>query len=117
MAKQVQFHRVTKNPLYNNFIIAKSYISDDVIKFVYEEDGVTVEKLVPTTYWIQHCREKIMWKDDELTLKKKYSGMAYEIKAEPIFAFNDSAVRKEQTVAVQSDWDALASMGIIINKK
>lgn len=117
MAKQVQFHRVTKNPLYNNFIIAKSYISDDVIKFVYEEDGVTVEKLVPTTYWIQHCREKIMWKDDELTLKKKYSGMAYEIKAEPIFAFDDSAVREKHTVAVQSDWDALASMGIIINKK
>jgi hypothetical protein len=43
--------------------------------------------------------------------------MAYEIKAEPIFAFDDSAIREKHTVAVKSDWDALASMGIIINKK
>ena len=58
-----------------------------------------------------------MWKEDELTLKREYNGMAYEMNAEPIFAFDNSAIRKEQAVAVQSDWDALASMGIIVSKK
>lgn len=124
MAKNTDFYQVTKHPKYNNFVVGMDIISKckgdgDILKFVYIEDGETITKYVDMKVVGPHLRYKPMPSGiDEETGEKKKNGKAFIVPEEIIYAYDDSAFREEmQSKVNKSDWDALASMGIIINKK
>ena len=124
MAKNTDFYQVTKHPKFNNFVVGMDIISKckndgDILKFVYVEDGETITKYVDMKVVGRHLRPKPMPSGiDEETGEKKKSGLAFIMPEEVIYSYDDSAFRKEMQGKVnKSEWDALASMGIIINKK
>lgn len=119
-----KYRVITKNPLYNNFVIGwanleKCKEQNNILKFVYEEDGETVVKYVDMEK--VGCKLKYLPQKqhvDEETGELKSGGLTFYLPEDVIYNYNDSAFRKKmQHEMVKSDWDALASMGIIINKK
>ena len=124
MTKNTDFRTVTKNPLYNNFVIGWANLQKckehgNILKFVYEEDGETITKYVDMEK--VGCKLRYLPQKqhiDEETGELKSGGLTFYLPEDVIYNYNDSSFRKEMQGKVnKSDWDALASMGIIINKK
>lgn len=122
---KADFYQVKQNPAYNNFMVGMDLIQkckahNNILKFVYVEDGETITKYVDMT--VVGCKlqppRRMPSNVDEETGEQHHHGLAFPLPAEIIYAYDDSAFRKQMQGEInKSDWDALASMGIIINKK
>ena len=84
---RVNIYKVTHNARYHNFLVNPNYINEDELKFVYKENGETIEKVIPTTYWINKSKFGAMWKYDEETMISRKCGYVYYIKEEDIFDY------------------------------
>lgn len=122
---KADFYQVKQNPAYNNFMVGMDLIQkckahNNILKFVYVEDGETITKYVDMTVVgckLQPPRQMPNGIDEE-TGEQHRRGLAFPLPAEVIYAYDDSAFRKKiHDEATKSDWEALASMGIIVSKK
>lgn len=84
---KVSVYRVTHNPNHNNFLISPKLLQENILKFVYNDNGNVVEKLIPLEYVGPHLKYKLFFHTDELTLKREFRGEAYSINADIIFNF------------------------------
>ena len=82
-------YRVTHNPKHHNFLISPRLLHEDILKFIYRNDGVDVVKFVPVVYLGKYLKFKKIFHIDEVGLKAEYRGEAYEIDENLIFEYND----------------------------
>lgn len=86
--KRVSTYRVTHNERYDNFMINPNLIYEDDILFVYNEDGVEIQKKIPTKEVMRLvAKDKAFFKYDDATNRSLYKGHAYVIPAERIFNY------------------------------
>ncbi len=84
---RVETYKVTHNPRYNNFLISKDYIHERELKFIYNENGTTVEKIIPMAYLGPHLQQKMFFHKDEFLLKRVFRGTAYSVKQNIVFNY------------------------------
>ena len=72
---RVSVYRVTQNKRFRNFLIQPDYLFEKELLFVYTDiDGQEVHKVIPLTYLGPRLKKKMIFRDDEATLKKEFGG-------------------------------------------
>lgn len=85
---RVSVYRVTQNKRFRNFLIQPDYLFEKELLFVYTDiDGQKVHKVIPLTYLGPRLKKKMIFRDDEATLKKEFGGVAYSINEEYIINY------------------------------
>ena len=84
---RVEYYRVTHNPGHNNFLIRPDYLFENALKFVYEKNGETIEKIISVPYIGPYLKKKMFWEYDEALLKKVFHGVAYSVPEQIIFNY------------------------------
>lgn len=124
MAKKVKYKVVTKNPDFENFVVGLDLLmkckdTNDLINFVYEEDGQTVSKLVD----VKDVACKLQWKPipskkvDPETGKTGKMGFAYVLPADVIYNYHGVTGAAEATEEEKSEWDCLSSIAKVTHKR
>ena len=84
---RVEYYRITHDGVHNNFLIHPDYLFEKALKFVYEDNGETIEKIIPVSKIGRYLKTKTFWGRDEMTLKSEYRGYAYMIDDKIIFRY------------------------------
>ena len=87
MARHTQFYKTTFYPQYHNFLMSRNHIFEKALKFVYNKDGKTITKIIPTTYLGPYLKHKSLFKWDDELLKYDWKGCVYAIPEEVIFNY------------------------------
>ena len=86
--KRVDTYRVTHNERYNNFMIHPDLIYEDEILFVYKENGVEIQKKIPTRDAMKLVvKDKSFFSFDRELNRRLYKGHAYVVPEEAIFLY------------------------------
>lgn len=86
--KRVSTYRVTHNERYNNFMFHPNLIYEDEILFVYNKNGVEIQKKILTKEVMRLIvKDKAFFKYDYETNRSLYKGHAYVIPADRIFNY------------------------------
>ncbi len=84
---RVKFYKVSKRTKHNNFVISPQYLHEENLKFVYEENGETIEKIIPLSYLGPNLKYVPFYSLNDFTLRREYRGGAFFVKEEVIFNY------------------------------
>lgn len=78
--RRVNYYTITLNPHFDSFAISPTFLYEKALKFVYELNGETIEKVVPMTYIGPKLgKARHIYHNDPLTGDKEYCGFFYTI--------------------------------------
>lgn len=86
MRQKSKYYTVTHNERYNNFLISPKFLFENRLKFVYNENGSTIEKIVPLKKIGPYIKSRKFFKYDSNIDRYDFNGWAYEIPAHVIFS-------------------------------
>lgn len=84
---RVDVYKVSKRTKHHNFVISPQYLHEETLRFVYEENGETFEKIIPLSYLGPHLHYVPFYSINDFTLCREYRGGAYFVKEEVIFNY------------------------------
>ena len=87
MARHTAFYKTTFYPQHHNFLMSTNFIFEEALKFVYNKDGKTITKIIPTTYLGPYLNKKPIFKWDDEMLQYEWKGNVYAIPEEVIFNY------------------------------
>lgn len=84
---RVEFYKVSKRTKHHNFVISPQYLYEENLRFVYENNGETVEKIIPLSYLGPNLKYVPFYSLNDFTLRREYRGGAYFVKEDVIFNY------------------------------
>lgn len=84
---RVKFYKVSKRTKHRNFVISPQYLHEENLRFVYDNNGEIVEKIIPLSYLGPNLKYVPFYSLNDFTLRREYRGGAYFVKEEVIFNY------------------------------
>lgn len=84
---RVEFYKVSKRTKHHNFVISPQYLHEENLRFVYEENGEIIEKIIPLSYLGPKLHYVPFYSLNDFTLRREYRGGAFFVKEEVIFNY------------------------------
>ena len=84
---RVEFYKVSKRTKHHNFVISPQDLHEENLRFVYEDNGETIEKIIPLSYLGPNLKYVPFYSLNDFTLRREYRGGAYFVKEDVIFNY------------------------------
>ena len=84
---RVEFYKVSKRTKHHNFVISPQDLHEENLRFVYEDNGETIEKIIPLSYLGPNLKYIPFYSLNDFTLRREYRGGAYFVKEDIIFNY------------------------------